>query len=185
MGNSSTEEWIKQDGWNLRWVPKCDRSLELCELAIETAHPRLTDSESILHYVPITFRTPKLCWLALYKDGCAIRAIPKEILTYEMCIEAVQRKGDELVSVPREWRDEKMCKIAVEEDGKALISVPEDLLTSELVWLAIRTVPEMLTFAVPEHLITAEMWVFAKRRTQRPGNNLWDIPKHLVGKIEF
>lgn len=154
---------ITEDGWHIASLPEEERTAEMCRAAIQSAIPKLSDSESILRYVPKPLRTPELCMLAVARDGGALRDVPLELQKRDICLTAVKNYWNALGNVPVAFQDEELCGAAVEENGQALQFVPHALVTSALIWRALKTAPAALQF-VPLELRTAEICLYAYRR---------------------
>ena len=154
---------ITKDGWRIVSLPAEKRTAELCRAAVQSALPKLSDTESILHYVPKPLRTLDLCLLAVARDGGALRDVPQELLQHDICLTAVKNYWNALGDVPLSLRNREICDAAIAENGLALQFVPRPLVTPELIWKALKTASSALQF-VPVELRTAEVCQYACRR---------------------
>lgn len=83
--NKEYEKWldeVKEDGFNLRFVPEELKTKEMCELAVK-------DEALTLQYVPEELRTYKLCYVAIKNDGTTLEFVPEELRSYEICNKAI------------------------------------------------------------------------------------------------
>lgn len=166
-----TKEYLKEqvflDGWFLgkNGIPDELKTDEICQIAVENAHIRTSNSESILYYVPPERRSYALCLSAVKKDGAAIRDVPQKHRTRELCLEAVRFEGGELIEVPTELRDKTMCELAVASNGWAIFDVPRSLWSGSLLKLAVRNAPNLIK-TLPEEVVTDELRVMARRRLE-------------------
>ena len=83
--NKEYEKWldeVKEDGFNLRFVPEELKLKEMCELAVK-------DEALTLQYVPEELRTYKLCYVAIKNDGTTLEFVPEELRTFEICNKAI------------------------------------------------------------------------------------------------
>lgn len=171
MIDNNTIAKIIQDGWHIKFMDTSEFTCDLYETAVLSALPRMSDSESILHYIPKQFLTLELCELAIERDGCAIRDIPRDLLTYDLCELAVKKKGTELIGIPVKFQKKALIKLAIEEDGAALVALSKNQITEELCWIAMKTAPHLFCY-VPDNYKSLEMYVYAQRRcpTVLPGD---------------
>ena len=83
--NKEYHKWldeVKEDGFNLRFVPEELKTKEMCELAVK-------DEALTLQYVPEELRTYKLCYVAIKNDGTTLEFVPEELRTFEICNKAI------------------------------------------------------------------------------------------------
>lgn len=179
--NYSILEAIRKDGWYIAGIPEDRRTLELCRIAVQSAHPKLSDTESILHYVPLALRSAELCQSAVSKDGCALFDVPEKILTRELCLTAVKNYWKALAAIPSALRDAEICSAAVRENGQALQFVPRNLMTPTMLWEAIKTAPSALQF-VPMEFRTADICLYAGRR-DHSGAAARSIPVEVLNRL--
>jgi hypothetical protein len=75
-------EVVRQNGYNLRWVPKQLINYELCLEAIR-------NYGLALKHVPDELKSEELCQIAVQKDRFALKYVPTNLKTVELCLSAV------------------------------------------------------------------------------------------------
>ena len=112
---------VKQNGWNLRDVPKTLRTRELCAEAVKR-------NGEALWFVPDELKTPELCRQAVEDDAVALGAVPDALKTEDLCQLAVacgEHPGHAFWYMPESMQTPELCLLAVGRDPRAYLTVPE------------------------------------------------------------
>jgi hypothetical protein len=87
---------VKQDGYEIAYVPEELRDYNMCMTAVKQYGYILGD------YIPKELRDYTMCITAVKQDGYALEFVPEELRDYNMCITAVKQYGSTLKYVPKE-----------------------------------------------------------------------------------
>jgi hypothetical protein len=147
--------------------------------SFELCDVALRENALALQYVPKLIRTKAMCEAAVAVDGMALQFVPEEMRSEQLCLVAVRQYGLALEFVPSAMRTEEICKIAISQDGHALLFVPDVLLTEEICRLAIERDVQAMRH-VPQAMRTDEICQFA---VSQSGRNLWYVPVAMRSQI--
>ena len=109
---------------------------ELCIAALE-------DAPEHLGKIPIEFRTPEVCFSAVYIDDDALQFVPenlrekvkarKNAITEEQWLNELSwYTGNHYLKLPKKLLTPEFCRAMVENNGYTIDLVPEELKTPEL-----------------------------------------------------
>lgn len=136
--NNFLSEIVIQNGYALKYIPKELVTMPLCEAAVKN-----NSTSSSLEWVPVPFRTAKLCQVYLqnkdniyyilskiknFKENSALSADEYKALA----LEVVKTFGYLLKDVDIEMRDSELCYAAIRQSAHALEYVPVSQRTFDL-----------------------------------------------------
>lgn len=113
-------ETIKQDGLQLKQIPKREQTLDICQIAV-------AQNPLALKHVSVKFRSEEMCSSAVERNPQAFRYVP-ESLRNKHIIEMALRYDYKLLNVisPNE-RTSEACILALKMDARAVSYVPDNL----------------------------------------------------------
>jgi hypothetical protein len=123
---------VKNNGWNMKFIPKSIYTQELVDAAINSAC-------WAIQYIEEKFKTPENCLEAVKGNGQTMGFVPRQFITNEMCELAVKTRYECLNHIPKEYLTQKICEMAVKANGKNVEWVPDEYMSSDLALEAIRS----------------------------------------------
>ena len=84
-----------------------------------------------------SWHTPKLCKIAVQRNGRCLKDVREDLQTTELCLIAVKQYGHNLQMVKKELQTTEMCEMAIHQHGYALAYIRDDLQTPELCKIAV------------------------------------------------
>ena len=148
--------FVKQDYYNLKFVPLKFKTFDLCLIAVKI-------DGCALKFVPQNLKTMEMCLAALNSCGKAMEFVPSKFMNQEFCLSVIEKNmldGYILEFVPADIINLEICLLAVKKSGYALKFVPPNIINVEICLIAINLNGSSLEF-VPSNIITMEMCLIA------------------------
>jgi hypothetical protein len=127
----------------------------------------------MLRYIPVKFKTPKICLLAVQQNGSALQYVPEELITAEMCLIATKSGNSD---IPKKFWTPELAIAYLQSNTIRIISIdsiPDTILIPELA--DIQQCGLMLKF-IPDTLRTLEICMIAVKQNV---DALQFVPKEL------
>jgi hypothetical protein len=123
---------VKENGWNLKFIPEYVQTQELTDAAIARSCWAYRHSRE-------EFKTPENSLSAIQRNGQIMEFVPRQFITQEMCEIAAKTRYPCLNHIPKEFLTKEICEMGVRANGENVRWVPDEFMSSDLAWIAINS----------------------------------------------
>ena len=181
---------VRQNGFNLQFVPPKFKTKELCRLALynelcgfEFIPEEFLTEEwcyigakaknhyvfDILKEIPEKFRTERVCFEPVKRNGREIYFVPETLKTKELCLTAIKAVSaaykDIVDHIPADYsKDHDFCVQAVKQNPYVIKCVPDKIRTMEFCLDAVKNDGRCLR-NIPKKQKTEEVCFYAVKNT--------------------
>lgn len=113
-------EAIKQDGLELKKIPKREQTADICQIAVN-------QNPLALKYVSVKLRTLDMCSSAVKRSPQAFKYVPETLRNKRIVKMALTRDYKQLKEILPLQRTPELCLIAIKADTRAIAYVPEKI----------------------------------------------------------
>lgn len=113
-------EAIKQDGLELKKIPKREQTADICQIAVN-------QNPLALKYVSVKLRTLAMCSSAVKRSPQAFKYVPETLRNKRIVKMALTRDYKQLKEILPLQRTPELCLIAIKADTRAIAYVPEKI----------------------------------------------------------